>query len=92
LQQPLGQDVASQTHWPVLLSHSWPVGHPPHATPPAPHEAFDSPVSGSHVEPLQQPAHEPPPHVQAPLEQASPLPQDPQAAPAVPHSLVDCEA
>jgi hypothetical protein len=68
LQQPLGHDVASHTHWPLL--HSWPAAHAEHVAPAKPHEPFDSPESGSHVVPLQHPAHAPPPQVHAPLEQA----------------------
>jgi hypothetical protein len=42
LQQPPGHEVASQTHRPVALLHSWPVLQAAHAAPPAPHEAFPS--------------------------------------------------
>jgi hypothetical protein len=70
LQQPCGHELASQTHWPVAVLHSLPAAHAPHAAPPAPHELLLSMVSASHVVPLQQPEHAPPPHVQAPLEQA----------------------
>jgi hypothetical protein len=92
LQQPFGQDAALHTHCPVLVLHARPVPHATQVAPPEPQEVLDSLVSGSHVEPLQQPAHDPPPHVHAPFEQESPLPHEPHAAPAVPHSLVDCEA
>jgi hypothetical protein len=42
LQQPFGQELASQTHCPVLLLHSWPVAHDPHDAPPAPQVPLDS--------------------------------------------------
>jgi hypothetical protein len=85
LQQPVGHEVASQTHWPVALLHSWPVGHGAHVAPLEPHDAFDSPDSGSHVLPLQQPAHAPPPQLHAPFEHVSPVPHALHAAPPVPH-------
>ena len=92
LQQPAGHEVASQTHCPVTLSHSWPMLHGAHAAPLAPHEEFDSLVSASQVEPpLQHPVHVPP-HVQTPLEQLSPLPQAAHVAPFVPHCMEVCEA
>ncbi len=92
LQQPFGHEVASQTHWPVLVLHSWPVAHAAHAAPPAPHEVFDSLESGSHVvPPLQQPAHEPPPHEHVPFEHESPVPHALHAAPPVPHEELDWE-
>lgn len=42
LQQPFGHEVASQTHLPVVLSHSWPSEHPAQVAPPVPHEVYDS--------------------------------------------------
>jgi hypothetical protein len=88
----MGQDVASQTQCPVVVLHSWPDGQASHAAPPAPHDMLDSLVSASQVDPLQQPAHDPPPQLQRPLVQVSPVPQAVQAAPAVPHSPYVCEA
>jgi hypothetical protein len=85
LQQPLGHEVASQTHCPVALLHSWPDGHAAQVAPLEPQEVLDSPESGSHALPLQQPAHAPPPQLHTPLEQVSPVPQALQAAPPVPH-------
>jgi hypothetical protein len=85
LQHPFGHEVASQTHCPVLLLHSRPAPHAVQVAPAAPHDPFDSLASGSHDEPLQQPAHDPPPHVQAPLAHESPVPHALHAAPAVPH-------
>jgi hypothetical protein len=85
LQQPLGHELASQTHCPVVLSHSCPVGHAAQIAPPAPHDPVDSLDSCSHVLPLQQPAHAPPPQVQAPFEHVSPVPHALHAAPPVPH-------
>jgi hypothetical protein len=93
LQQPLGHEVASQTQWPLLLLHSWPLAHAVQEAPPAPHAALLSDEYARHVAPLQHPVeHDPPPQVQDPLVQASPVLQAPQAAPPVPHCEVDCEA
>jgi hypothetical protein len=89
-QQPLGHDVASQTHCPLPLQ-SWPDAHVRQAAPAAPHEALLSLASGSHVAPLQHPVQDAPPHVQAPLVQACPDPQGLHAAPPVPHWLPDCD-
>ncbi len=52
---------------------------------------FDSFDRASHVEPLQQPAHDIPPQLHDPLAQDCPEPQALQAAPPVPHSAADCE-
>jgi len=92
LQHPPGHEVASHTHCPELLLHSSPEPQASHAPPPAPHERLDSLDSASHVDPLQQPAHDPPPHAHAPLVHMSPVPQGPQLAPSEPHSLGDCAA
>jgi hypothetical protein len=93
LQQPLGHDDALQTHCPLDVLQVSPPGHASHAAPPEPHDVDDSLVSASHVEPLQQPAHvPPPPHVHCPLEHVSPIPQVVHVAPPVPHSPVPCEA
>jgi hypothetical protein len=54
-QQPFGHEVASQTHFPVLTLHSWPVLHAPQVAPDAPHDALVSFARGSHVPLLQQP-------------------------------------
>lgn len=42
LQQPLGHEVASHTHLPVVVLHSWPPAHAPHDAPPVPQDAVDS--------------------------------------------------
>jgi hypothetical protein len=42
VQQPAGHEVASQTHRPVAVSHSWPVAHAAHAAPPVPQTALVS--------------------------------------------------
>ncbi len=89
LQQPFGHEVALHTHCPLLVLHIWPVAHAAHAAPPEPQEVFDSLVSASHVEPLQQPAHDIVPHEQTPLEQVSPEPHAAHTAPPVPHELFD---
>jgi hypothetical protein len=85
LQQPAGHEVPSHTHAPVLLLHSSPAAQATHVAPPEPHEEFDSLESASHVVPLQQPEHEPPPQLHTPLEHVSPVPHAPHVAPAVPH-------
>lgn len=41
LQQPLGHEVASQTHFPALVSHSSEEGQAAQAAPPAPHCVAD---------------------------------------------------
>jgi hypothetical protein len=91
-QQPLGHEVASQTHADSL--HSWPDGHATHAFPPIPHDVLVSLVGCSHlkVEPLlaQHPGHDLPAHVHEPSEHASPFTHAPQAPPPVPHAPVDC--
>jgi hypothetical protein len=42
LQQPLGQEVASQTQAPVILLHSCPVAQAAQLAPIVPHDVFDS--------------------------------------------------
>jgi hypothetical protein len=88
-QQPPAHELASHVHCPVVLLHSRLVPHAWHATPPAPHEVFDSLDRASHVVPLQQPAHAIPPQLHVPFEQADPLLQAAQFAPPVPHDVVD---
>jgi hypothetical protein len=90
LQQPFGHEAASQTHRPDVGSHASPAGQGAHAAPAGPQDALDSFASSSHVEPLQQPAHAPPPQLQPPLVQLSPAPHGAHVAPAVPHELSDC--
>ena len=91
VQQPLGHEVASHTHAPLDVSHSWPAGHATQATPLLPHvELFSLPV-GSHVVPLQHPAHEAPPQLHAPSVHACPELHGVQAAPPVPHSEELCD-
>jgi hypothetical protein len=92
LQQPLGHEVASQTHWPVALLHSSPPLQATQAAPPEPHDELDSLERASHVEPLQHPVQEPPPQLHVPLEQVSPVPHELHVAPPVPHWLDDCPA
>jgi len=92
VQQPFGQEAASQTHWPVVTSHSCPEGHAAHAAPPAPHDVLDSLDRASHVPAaVQQPEHDPPPHEQVPLEH-EPVEHTLHVAPPVPHCEPDCEA
>jgi hypothetical protein len=89
LATPPPPHVSGDAHaWPV--QHCWPspphvpqlpVPHfspPPqatHVTPPAPHEPSE--VPDSHVLPLQHPAQDAPSHVQTPLMQCWPVPQEP---------------
>jgi len=42
LQHPVGHELASQTHCPVVVLHSCPEAHDPHVAPPVPHEAVVS--------------------------------------------------
>jgi hypothetical protein len=81
-QHPLGQDVASHTHVP-LLEHSWPLTHATHAVPGAP-QAFVVDVSHAPVaeqQPMQVPSQE-----QAWLSQACSAAQVAHCAPPLPHS------
>jgi len=55
LQHPVGHEVASQTHLPVIVSHSCPMPHALHAAPPEPHDMFVSEANISQTLPLQQP-------------------------------------
>jgi len=92
VQQPVGHDVPSQTHCPLVL-HSWPEGHAPHITPPAPQDELDSLVGSSHVSlAVQHPGHDSPAHVQAPFVHPSPTWHMPQAPPPMPHSVPDWAA
>jgi hypothetical protein len=97
LQHPFGQDVASQTHVPLLLLHSWYIGQAAHVAPPAPHEPVDSDAYASHVPltpPLQQPAgHVLGSHAHVPVVRSHrPFAHEPQAAPPLPQSEPDSEA
>jgi hypothetical protein len=96
LQQPLGHEVASQTHWPVVLLHSWPLAQAAHVAPLVPQDGFDSEAYASHVPvvpPLQQPlgqvlaSHEQTPVVVS----HRPFAQDAQAAPFFPQRDDDSE-
>jgi hypothetical protein len=56
-QQPVGHEVASQTHVPLLVLHSWPTRQPPQATPPVPHITLDCDAGCTHTPwPVQQPS------------------------------------
>ncbi len=95
LQQPFGQVVASHTHVPVLTSQRWPGAHAPQVAPLSPQvELFSPPPDPrvSQVEPLQQPLQSDPLQVHCPEEHAWPVPQEPHAAPPVPHEVLACEA
>ena len=91
LQQPAGHDVASQTHEPVVLLHSWPDAQAAHAAPLAPQEVFDSLDRASQVPALQQPVQDAPLQLQTPLVHESPPAHAAQLAPLVPHCDVDCD-
>jgi hypothetical protein len=96
LQQPLGHEVASQTHCPVAL-HSWPVPQAAQLAPPVPQDDADSEAYASQVPlvpPLQQPfGHVRASHAQRPLVVSHRLlAQATQAAPPVPQALLDSEA
>jgi hypothetical protein len=93
LQQPDGQDVELQTHFPVLVSHACPELHDLHMTPFEPHDPNDSLASASHVVALvQQPVQRVPLHVHTPLKHESPVLHGPHVAPVVPHERLDCAA
>ena len=97
LQQPFGQDVASQTHWPLFLLHSWVAAQGAHVAPDAPQEPLDSDPYASHVPlapPLQQPlGHVLESHAHTPVVRSHRLfAQEPHAAPPFPHCEPDCDA
>ena len=94
VQQPFGQVVASQAHWPVVVSHR-PAAHTAHVAPPAPHCDEDCEAYATHVVPLQHPpghdvtSHT---HAEAPLEHSCPVAHEVQARPPVPHDALVCDA
>jgi len=91
VQHPPSHELALHTHWPLLVSHSWPAAHAAQSVPPAPHDTVDSLASGSHVAPdVQQPAHAEPPQVHAPPEQLPPAAHGAHIAPALPQDVGDC--
>ena len=92
LQQPLGHEVASQTHCPVLVLQSSIAPHALQLAPPAPHDPLFSLLSASHEPALQQPPHEAPPHEHAPAAQACPPAHAAQLEPLAPHSEDVCDA
>jgi hypothetical protein len=97
LQHPFGHEVASHTHCPLLLLHSWPEAHDVQLAPPVPHEPLDSEAYGSHVPvapPLQHPfGHVVASHLHAPTVLSHrPFEQEAHAAPPVPHCVADSEA
>jgi hypothetical protein len=67
VQQPVGQVVASQTHWPCAL-HSWFAPQAAHTPPLAPQAVTPGVVT--HDPLAQHPAHAPPPQLHPPLTQA----------------------
>ncbi len=91
LQQPLGHEIASQTHRPLPL-HSCPAAHAPHAAPPVPQELLDSDTYGSLVPlPVQQPpGHEVASQTHSPLPLHSrPVAHARHAVPDAPHEVFD---
>lgn len=91
MQQPFGQEVASQTHPLADLLHSSPVLQAAHTVPDVPHVLLFWLANGRHawVAVSQHPLHVEPPQVQAPFEQVWLFEHALHAAPAVPHELVD---
>jgi hypothetical protein len=92
LQQPFGQEVASQTHVPLAVLHSSPGAHAPQVAPAVPHDAFDSALHASQVpEAVQQPfGHDCALHTQLPVAlQSVPAGQAWQAAPPLPQDALD---
>jgi len=99
LQQPNGQELASQTHCPMVLSpgvlsHSRPAVHVPYAAPPVPHDVLDSDAYRTHVPvgpPLQQPfGHEVESQTHCPVPLHScPAGHAAHAAPPAPHEVLD---
>jgi hypothetical protein len=92
LQHPLGHEVASHTHAPVVLLHSCPSEHAAQLPPAVPHEVFDSDPYGSQA-PLavQQPFGQElalQTHCPVDVLQASPIPHAAQLAPAAPHEVL----
>ncbi len=87
-QHPFGHEVASHAHLPCVVLHSWPEAQDWHAVPFRPQVVFDC-IWHCPVVVSQHPAHAPPPHVHAPLEQACPLVHAPHAAPPVPQEVDD---
>jgi len=97
LQQPVAQELASQTHFPVVVLHSCPEAHTAHVAPPAPHDGLDSEPYVSHVPvvpPLQQPAAQVVELQEQVPEAVSqrPFVQPAHAAPPVPHWVADSAA
>jgi hypothetical protein len=91
LQHPAGQETASQTHWPVVMLHSCPAAHVPHAAPPVPHELADSDAYCWHAPAaVQQPlGHEVESQTHAPVPSHSrPDTHALHAAPALPHDVL----
>jgi hypothetical protein len=97
LQHPAGQDAASQTHRPLVTSHSCPTLHAPQAAPPLPHAALDCEAYALH-DPAEPPLQQPAAHVLASQTHApcvvshSPPAHAAQAAPPAPHTDAVCEA
>lgn len=97
LQQPVGHELASQTHLPDVVSHSCPARQALQELPPVPHEvgvwepyASQDPVAP----PLQQPFGQVlSSQVQVPTVMSqTALGHAPQAAPPVPQEVADSDA
>jgi hypothetical protein len=70
---------------PVAVPQVWPLGQPAQVAPPFPHEVLLWLAKGTQAVPLQQPfGHELALQAHLPAEQAVPVPQTAQLAPAVP--------
>jgi len=91
VQHPIGQDAASQTHWPAAL-HAWPLAQPLQVAPPVPQDVVDCPEYASQVPPaVQQPfGQEAASQTHRPAAlHAWPLAQPLQVAPPVPQDVLD---
>lgn len=94
LQQPAAHVLASHEHMPAATSHR-PLAQETHAAPPLPHWEPDCDAYGTQTLPLQHPfAHDVASQVHAPvvLLHSWPVVHAPQAAPAVPHVVLDSDA
>jgi hypothetical protein len=93
LQQPVEHEVGSHTHAPVTVSHSCPLAHTAHITPPAPHAEADCEPGRTHA-PLgvqHPPGHVVALHTQCPVVVLHSVPGGHAAhrVPPAPHDAVD---
>jgi hypothetical protein len=88
-QHPLGQEAGVHAHLPCAV-HTCLAAQALHMPPAAPQ--FMASGLATHAPLAQQPAHAPPPQVQAPLEQLCPVAHLPHALPPEPHAAVPWSA